>query len=322
MRARPSSGAIALSRSPWRRVARLIANWNDVDGEQLEQGHLAGTWFDLGEAAGTQDVGVTRIQIEPRRWSTPAHVELDEEEIFYVLAGSGLSWQDGKTYAVRAGDCIVHRVAHEVHTLHAGDDGLDVLAFGERTNATATYLPRAKVLRMGPTVDASPGPHPWEREAAAGAPELAEPSDRPGNILNLDDAEVDYDGDAGRWIRFARKAGAMRTGLNWGRLNEGRAGAPPHCHSEDEEIFVILGGDGTLLLGDEEHAMRPGHVVARPPGTRVAHAFRAGDVGLTMLSYGTREPNDITYYPRSGVFALRGIGLLGRIEPVDPSEIH
>jgi uncharacterized cupin superfamily protein len=143
-----------------RRGAALIANWDEVEGERLEEGHLCGTWYDLGDAAGTQDVGVTRIQIEPAHWSTPAHVELDEEEIFFVLAGSGLSWQDGKTYEVRAGDCIVHRVANEVHTLYAGDDGLDVLAFGERTSATATYLPRARVMRMGSTLDVSPGPHP------------------------------------------------------------------------------------------------------------------------------------------------------------------
>ena len=199
-----------------------------------------------------------------------------------MLAGSGLSWQDGKTYEVRAGDCIVHRVAHEVHTLRAGDDGLDVLAFGERTNATATYLPRANVLRMGPTVDASQGPHPWQREAEAGAPELPAPSERPSTIVSLDEVEFEYEGDAGRWTTLARNAGSERTGLNWGHLNEGRAGAPPHCHSEDEEIFVILDGIGTLELWPtpervkqgrekETHSVRAGDVVSRPPSTGIAH---------------------------------------------------
>ena len=54
--------------------------------------------IDLGHAAGTKDVGVARLKIDPDGRSSPVHVELDEEEIFYVLAGSGLSWQDGKTY--------------------------------------------------------------------------------------------------------------------------------------------------------------------------------------------------------------------------------
>jgi uncharacterized cupin superfamily protein len=271
---------------------------------------------------------VTRIKIEPRHWSTPAHVELDEEEIFFIVAGSGLSWQDGKTYEVRAGDCIVHRVANEVHTLYAGDDGLDVLAFGERTSATATYLPRAKVMRMGPTLDVSPGPHPWEREAAAGAPELPAASERPRNILNLDDAEVDYEGDAGRYIRFAHQAGAVRTGLNWGVLNAVRAGAPPHCHSEDEEIFVVLDGSGTLELWPspqrvrqgrekEAHDVRTGDVISRPPATGIAHYFRAGPDGMTFLMYGTRRPNDILYYPRSNKIAFRGVGLIARLDDLD-----
>jgi uncharacterized cupin superfamily protein len=309
----------------------VIANWDEVEGERLEEGHLAGTWYDLGTAAGTKDVGVTRIQIEPGHWSTPAHVELDEEEIFFVLTGSGLSWQDGKTYEIRAGDCIVHRVANEVHTLRAGDDGLDVLAFGERTSATATYLPRAKVLRMGPTVDVSQGPHPWEREAAAGPPELPQPSARPSNILNLDDAGLDYDGERGRWVRFAHKAGADRTGLNWGHLYAGRAGSSPHCHSVDEEIFVVLDGEGTLELwpsparaeqgGEREaHTVLSGDVISRPGGTGMSHYFRAGEEGMTLLSYGTNRPNDICYYPRSNKIFWRGVGLLARLEPVGYGE--
>ena len=86
-----------------------------------------------------------RIEIEPGRWSTPAHVELAEEEIFYVLGGSGLSWQDGQTYEVGVGDCLVHPIEEQAHTLRAGAGGLDVLAFGMRAPAGGTLLPRAGV---------------------------------------------------------------------------------------------------------------------------------------------------------------------------------
>ena len=72
-----------------------------------------------------------------------------------------------------------------------------------------------------------------------------------------------------------------------------------------------------LLLGDDEHPVRPGSVVARPPGTGVAHAFRAGERGLTFLAYGTREPNDICFYPRSGKVFFRGVNLVARIESLD-----
>ena len=249
------------------------------------------------------------------------HVELDEEEIFYVLAGTGLSWQSGKTYEVRAGDTIVHRVAEEDHTLIAGPDGLDVLAFGERTNATASYLTRAGVLRMDATVKVAEDRHPWDLEADAGELELPEPSPRPSNIVNVADVE-------GVGLkRLASAAGSVRTGLNreW---SADEADWIVHCHSEEEEIYVVLEGNGTLVLvptpqmvrsgtAEEEIPIRAGHVISRPPGTGIAHGIRAGEDGMTYLAYGTRRPNDICYYPRSNKIWFRGVGLIARLENLD-----
>jgi uncharacterized cupin superfamily protein len=55
-------------------------------------------------------------------------------------------------------------------------------------------------------------------------------------------------------------------------------------------------------------------VIARPPGTGVAHTFRAGEKGLEFLAYGTRHPADMCYYPRSNKIAFRGLGVIGRLE--------
>jgi uncharacterized cupin superfamily protein len=49
----------------------------------------------------------------------------------------------------------------------------------------------------------------------------------------------------------------------------------------------------------------------------VAHCFRAGEAGLTLLSYGTRDPGDIVYYPRSDKVNFRGVGLITRLERLD-----
>jgi uncharacterized cupin superfamily protein len=300
-----------------------IAHWDEVEGERGEVGHLASVWYDLGEAAGSVTVGLQRIQIDPGKWSTPAHVELAEEEIFYVLAGSGLSWQEGETYEVAAGDCLVHRVEEATHTLNAGPDGLDVLAFGLRRTSGGTHLPRAGVIRMGPGAAATrPGKHPWEYEAEAGAPELpATPSPRPDRIVALEDVPVRERTNGGDILRrqrdLASAAGSRLSGLQHVTVPPGRLNCPPHCHSAEEELFVVLDGGGRVLLGDAEHPVRPGTVVSRPAATRVAHAFRAGDDGLTYLAYGTREPNDIGYYPRSGKISFRGVGVIGRIEPLD-----
>jgi uncharacterized cupin superfamily protein len=116
---------------------------------------------------------------------------------------------------------------------------------------------------------------------------------------------------------LGRAAGSIATGMTHVQVPPGKLGAPPHCHSASEEIFVVLAGDGTLVLGADEQPVRAGSIVSRRAGSAVAHTFRAGAGGLTYLAYGTREPNDICYYPRSGKVYLVGVGVVGRIEPVE-----
>jgi uncharacterized cupin superfamily protein len=63
--------------------------------------------------------------------------------------------------------------------------------------------------------------------------------------------------------------------------------------------------------------VRSGSVVSRPAGTGIAHVFRAGDEGLTYLAYGTREPGDVCFYPRSNKLFFRGVGVVARVERLD-----
>jgi uncharacterized cupin superfamily protein len=299
------------------------AHWDEVKAYRREAGHIAGTWFDLGSAAGSAGAGVKRIQVDPGKWSTPAHVEGAEEELFYVLGGSGLSWQDGDVHQVGEGDFLVHLPEGRTHTLHAGPGGLDVLAFGQRLPHGNTVLPRARVAWMSPAfVDVVPigDDHPFNREAAAGEPEVGELLERPSTIVNVDDVkEVEREHGECLFLErdLGRAAGSVNTGLSRVTIPRGRMGWPPHCHSAEEEIFVVLEGEGTLYLDDEQHSLQPGHIVGRPPGTGVSHSFRAGVTPLTYLAYGTREPNDIAYYPRSNKLSFRGVGVIGRIEKLD-----
>jgi uncharacterized cupin superfamily protein len=299
-----------------------IVNLADLESRHVDAGHLNADWTFVGPAVGSLDVGLRRIQVRPGFFSTPLHVHAHDEETFYVLGGSGLSVQDDKTYAVRPGDCLVHTEAGAAHTLKAGDDGLDVLAFGHsRERSSGARLPRIGMTWSArswfPTGE---GPSPFEREATLGPPDAPEPGERPRSIVNVDEAEAftrEREGYRGTHRGLSGPAGARRTRLNHVALEPGQMAWPLHCHSTDEEIFVVLDGGGTLLLGDDEHPVRPLHVVSRPPGTGVAHAFRAGDEGLAYLAYGTQSPNDICYYPRSNKIAFWGVGVIGRIEKLD-----
>jgi uncharacterized cupin superfamily protein len=299
-----------------------IANLYEGRSGELAVGHIKGVWRDLGREAGTRTVGLRRIEIAAGHFSTPAHDHGADEEIFFVLAGEGLLWQDGVTYAVGTGDCIVHRPKRGPHTLRGGDGGLDVLVFGQRLDPSLTALPRAGVAWSFPRwVELGGGDSPFAREAAAGPPECPPPNaERPPNAIALSDVSTIFEGRA---RRLGKTAGAVATGLNHVVLPAGGQGAPAHCHSQEEELFVVLDGGGVLELwargeqSAEERPLHPGDVLSRPAGTGVAHAFRAGAEGLTYLAYGTREPGDMCFYPQSGRVSLRGLGIALRSPEID-----
>jgi uncharacterized cupin superfamily protein len=300
-----------------------LVHSDDVPFERqaVEGSDIDALWQDLGRATGSAEVGLNRTRFELGCRPTPAHDHGAEEEIFYVLAGRGLSWRAGKTHAVRAGDCLVYLPGCGAHTVIAGEEPMDVLAFGERRPAELCHLPRAGVLWAGPSWvdDAVAAGHPFAREAKAGPLPLPAPSPRPGWIVHRDDVEaleVERPGRRYSARRLGVAAGGRTSGLRHMRIAPGANGYPRHCHSAEEELFVVIGGSGSARVGDEEAPVRAGHVLSRPAGTTLAHSFRAGPDGLEYLAYGQRQTNDIVYYPDSGKVSLAGIGVIGRLEPL------
>jgi uncharacterized cupin superfamily protein len=299
-----------------------LANLHESPSRELAFGHIKALWRDLGREASTRTVGLRRIEIAAGHFSTPAHEHGADEEIFFVRAGEGLLWQDGETCAVGAGDCIVHRPKRGPHTLRGGAGGLDVLVFGQRRDPALTALPRAGIAWSFPRwVELATGDSPFAREARAGPPECPPPqAERPPNVVALADVPAIFDGRA---RRLGKAAGAVASGLNHVVLGAGGQGAPAHCHSQEEEVFAVLDGSGVLELwgrgaqGPEEHPLRGGDVISRPAGTGVAHALRPGADGLTYLAYGTREPNDMCFYPQLGRVSLRGLGIALRSPEID-----
>ena len=303
-----------------------VVHWDDVEPFRLQHGHIDAWWQLLSRKAGSTGIAVNRIRVEPNKWSTPVHFHSVEEEIFYVLEGSGLSWQNGSVYEVGAGDCIVNRPRREAHSLRAGDDGLLFLVYANRVRGDSSHLPRAGASAVGDAwTDATWGIEAaYAREAELGEPEIGELEERRSNIVNVSDLEPDKEGD--RVVGL--KAGATLTGLHHRTLQAGKASVPAHCHSAEEEFFVQLTGTAVLELipgprqamegaGTERYELRSGHVVARPPGSRFSHHIVGGDEGGTMLVYGTKDPNDIAYYPHSNKIAFRGVGLIARLDALE-----
>lgn len=297
-----------------------LTHWDDLEIQHHELGPMNARW----RTAGGVRLGMSRIEVLPGAQSTPAHEHTAEEEIFHVLGGDGLWWHDGATTAIGAGDVMFAEPGSGAHTVIAGDDGIDVLAFGPRREIEVTHLPRPGVLRIGgvATVKAE-AKHQWFFEAEAGPVERDEPDParpRPANVMRLRDVPATTEERPG-FEHVSRKVGAhlgaVTTGMRLLEVAPGARSYPFHCHSAEEELFVVLDGAGTLRLGDERHELRRGHVVSRPAGTGVAHQFIAGDGGLTVLCYSDIDSRDVTFFPDSNKVNLRYLGVMLRVEPVD-----
>ena len=298
------------------------AHWDDAPSARFDVGPMGADWDLLGTAAGCDRIGLRRIRVWPGKQSTPVHAHFGEEEMFYVLRGSGWSWQEGGAYEIGPGDVILHPHGGPAHTIVAGDDGIDVLAFGDNLRHEAVRFPRIHAAWIGGMVLDYLPTNQFQLEAdSAGPVEVPErPDPRPATVVNIADVEpVTFQRkqvDA-RARLFGRALGARRTALNLAELAPGSESAPPHCHSAIEELFVVLEGDGVLLLGadEEEHPVRAGNLVSRPAGSGVVHGFRAGEQGMTLLMYSDVDPNDMCFYPRSGKVLLRGLGVTLRPDP-------
>jgi quercetin dioxygenase-like cupin family protein len=116
----------------------------------------------------------------------------------------------------------------------------------------------------------------------------------PFTHLNLDDVEdaAPGNGFGERWeARVAREdLGAERTGLTHFRLRPGRRSPFCHRHSEAEEVYVVLAGDGFVKLGDEVRPVRALDAIRISP--EVPRAFEAGPDGLELIACGAHHPGD------------------------------
>ena len=298
-----------------------VSHWDEVEERRNAKGEMDATWQAIGDAAGTRGVGVHRVRVEPGKLPTPPHSHGASEELYFVLAGSGLAWQDEVVHEVRPLDCVIHRADEHEHTFVGGPDGLEYIVFGTRHPTEIGWLPRSRAIRIGWPWAEGRDDNPWDIEATVPPLEVGEPAPRPENIVNVDEIELQTHRHQ-TFAYFTPDATTKLAGLGWETLPAGHRGSVPHCHSAEEEIFVILDGTATLELwhhdgGVEETPLRAGHLVDRPPGSGVSHSFRAGPDGVTMLVYGTRDPNDMCWYPRSNKIKWRGLGVIGRIEKLD-----
>ena len=106
---------------------------------------------------------------------------------------------------------------------------------------------------------------------------------------------------------FGRKIGMTGMGISYNEVPPGKSGCPFHNHHVEEELFVILEGEGTYRFGAERYAVGPGDILGAPAGgpETAHHLINTGTVPLKYLSISTMAATEICEYPDSGKFHAR-----------------
>jgi uncharacterized cupin superfamily protein len=140
----------------------------------------------------------------------------------------------------------------------------------------------------------------------------------PHPILNLADVELQprpaafaatgpaaerYDARMGM---IAPRLGAQKLGYNLTAVPPGKRAFPFHNHRINEEMFFVVEGTGEIRIGAASYPIRPGDVIACPPGDKeTAHQIvNTGTTELRYLAISTKLSPEIAEYPDTGKFGV------------------
>ena len=137
-------------------------------------------------------------------------------------------------------------------------------------------------------------------------------------VMNLEEVAFDDVEENGFYTssrgQISNQIGAVNLGYNLTVLPPGKAQCPFHCHHAEEEMFLILEGEGELRFGDQRYAIRRHDVIACPPGgPDVAHQIiNTGATAMRYLSLSTLMDVEACEYPDSKKILVRAGGRYAR----------
>lgn len=129
-------------------------------------------------------------------------------------------------------------------------------------------------------------------------------------IVNLDEVALKMGGNGEAYVaefgRVGPLIGAEKLGCNLHVVPAGKKAFPRHAHQVNEEMMIILSGEGTYRTGDESWPVQAGDVIAAPPGdgSTAHHVVNSSDAELRYLTVSTQEAPEIVEYPDSGKFGV------------------
>ncbi|MFG6430362.1 cupin domain-containing protein [Roseateles sp. LYH14W] len=103
---------------------------------------------------------------------------------------------------------------------------------------------------------------------------------------------------------------AKKLGAGFDIVAPGMMSCPYHLHHAEEEMFIVLQGEGTLRVAGELVPIKAGDVITIPPGPEYPHhIINTSDAPLHYLSISTQAAPEICEYPDSGKVGAFAPGL-------------
>jgi uncharacterized cupin superfamily protein len=103
--------------------------------------------------------------------------------------------------------------------------------------------------------------------------------------------------------RIGELLGMSKGGCSLVELDPGKCAWPYHLHFAQEELFIILQGEGTLRYDDAMHPLRTGDIVFAPTGQGTAHQIiNTSAEKLRYLALSSASDTEVCFYPDSGKY--------------------
>ena len=116
-------------------------------------------------------------------------------------------------------------------------------------------------------------------------------------------------------VGIAERIGLTQIGARYSEVPPGKTGCPCHVHHVEDEMFVILEGEGIYRFGSKSYTVMAGDVLGAPRGG-VEYAHKLTNTGkgpLKYLSISTKSDIDVFEYPDSGKFLVSSTVVAGGV---------
>ncbi|WP_417581748.1 cupin domain-containing protein [Pelagibacterium sp.] len=129
-------------------------------------------------------------------------------------------------------------------------------------------------------------------------------------VLRLSDAELERNADQGWFESHDAYVGDIlqltRLGCAYTEVAPGKTACPYHVHHAEDEMLVILSGEGDYRFGGETYKVKGGDVLGAPVGD-ASYAHQLINTGTETLKYlviSSKADIDVCEYPDSGKFQV------------------